>query len=89
MNSFLPDDYERPASSGGNYTKLMDGANKLRIMSAPLLGYQYWTKDNKPVRSPEPSKGIPEDARLDDGKFKAKFFWAMTIWNYASSSVQV
>jgi hypothetical protein len=90
MNTgFLPENYERPASSGGNYLKFVDGPNKVRILSAPLIGHLYWTKDNKPVRSPEAFKGVPDDARLDDGKFKSKFFWAMAVWNYATSAVQI
>jgi hypothetical protein len=88
MESFLPENYERPTSSG-NYLKFVDGANKVRILSAPLIGHLYWTKDNKPVRSPEPFIGTPEDARLDDGKFKPKFFWAMPVWNYRESRVQI
>lgn len=88
MNSFLPDNYERPTSSS-NYLKFEDGPNKVRILSAPLIGHQYWTKDNKPVRSPEPFKDTPADARLDEGKFKPKFFWALVVWNYAKSAVQI
>ena len=88
MNQFLPDNYERPTSSG-NYMKFTDGANKLRILSTPIIGHEYWTKDKKPVRSREPFQGVPEDAKLDEGKFKPKFFWAMAVWNYAAKAVQV
>jgi len=31
-----------------------------------------WTKDKKPVRSREPFQSVPEDAKLDEGKFKPK-----------------
>src|ERR1700731_3705061 len=48
MNPFLPENYERPVSSG-NYMKFADGPNKLRIMSAPIFGHEYWTKDKKPA----------------------------------------
>jgi len=89
MNSFFPEGYERPTTSGGNYMKFADGPNKVRIMSAPLIGNLYWTKDNKPVRSPDAFKGVPEDARLDDGKFKPKHFWALVVWNYAVNALQI
>lgn len=89
MNDFLPKDYKRPEGSAGNYTKLIDGANKLRILSAPVFGHLYWTTDNKPVRSKTPFDGIPSDARLDEGKFKPKFFWALAVYNYAAKAVQV
>ena len=88
MNSFLPDNYERPTSSG-NYMKYAEGAKKLRILSAPIIGHEYWTRDKKPVRSREPFQGVPEDAKLEDGKFKPKFFWALAVWNYAAKAVQV
>jgi hypothetical protein len=29
--------------------KFADGPNKLRIMSAPIFGHEYWTKDKKPA----------------------------------------
>jgi hypothetical protein len=89
MNSFLPNDYKRPEPAGGSYTKLADGANRLRIMSAPVFGHEYWTKDKKPVRSRTPFEAVPEDAKLDDGKFKPKFFWALVVWNYATGNLQV
>ena len=88
MNAFLPEDYERPESVG-NYMKLKDGTNKLRIMSAPVFGHEYWTKDKKPMRSRTPFEATPENAKLDDGKFKPKFFWALVVWNYATKSLQV
>ena len=58
-------------------------------MSQPVMGFEYWTGDNKPVRSKEPFKGVPEDARLDDGKFKPKHFWAFVVWNYKDTKLQI
>jgi hypothetical protein len=87
--SWLPTDYKRPEPQGGNYMKFQDGPNKVRVLSAPLIGYMYWTKDNKPVRQAQPFDGVPADARLDDGKFKPKHFWAFVVWNYASGALQI
>ena len=88
MTGFLPTDYKRPEATS-SYTKLSDGPNKLRILSAPIFGYSYWTTESKPIRSKTPFDGTPVDARLDDGKFKPKFFWALAVYNYAAKAVQV
>jgi hypothetical protein len=69
--------------------KFEDGKNKFRILSAPLMGFMYWTNDKKPVRQTEPFKGTPDDAKLEEGKFKPKHFWALVVWNYAESRVQI
>lgn len=45
--SRLPDNYEAPAIAS-NYTKLKEGDNKIRILTAPVIGYEYFTVENKP-----------------------------------------
>jgi hypothetical protein len=86
--SFLPPGYTAPKASG-NYFKLEKGENRFRILSSAIVGYLYWTTDNKPVRSREAFKSIPSDARIDDGKFKPKHFWAFLVWNYGEGRAQV
>jgi hypothetical protein len=49
-SGFLPEGYEVP-KSGGNYMKLKQGPNKFRILSAPIIGWEYWSEDRKPVRA--------------------------------------
>jgi len=89
MNNFFPANYKVPKPPS-DYMKLEDGANKFRFLSEPLLGYMYWTKDKKPVRQSEPFEGIPEDAQLnDEGKFRPKHFWAVVVWNFNESRVQI
>src|SRR4051794_4315927 len=87
MSEFLPTDYKRPETPSA-YMKLEDGQNKLRIMSAPLLGWLYWNNDNKPVRLRMDQKptGRPADMRDDD---KFKHFWALIVWNYKESRLQI
>ncbi len=88
MKTFLPEGYKVP-KTGGGYMKLQDGANKFRILSAPILGHEYWTEEpRKPVRSREPFKFIPNDADISNG-FKPKHFWAFIVWNYAEAAVQI
>ncbi len=81
-SGFLPEKYEVP-SSGGNYLKLREGANKIRILSSPVLGWVRWidTPDGRrPARSPFDQK--PSAAEL-------KHCWLLTIWDYQTSSVAV
>lgn len=75
-----------PESTGGNYYKLKDGANKFRVLSEPIQGYLYWTIDSKPVRLKEYPEVMPSNMREGD---KIKFFWAFTVWSYRDSKVQI
>lgn len=88
MDDFLPKNYEVP-SSEGNYMKLKIGENRFRVLSSAIIGYEYWTKDNKPVRSRTLWEEVPEDARLDDGNFRPKHFWAFLVYNYEAKKVQI
>jgi len=89
-DTFMPDGYEVPKSSGG-YMKFEDGENKILALSGIVTGYEYWNKDNKPVRSRTPWKTDPTDIKLDQNKkpTKVKHFWAFPVWNYNTKSVQL
>lgn len=83
-HAFLPEDYEPPVTSG-NYMKLQPGENRIRILSAPLLGWEDWTPEKKPVRfryDQKPSKPI-------DPTRPIKHFWAMIVWNYREEKIQI
>jgi hypothetical protein len=80
---FLPEDYEAPKTSG-YYMKLQDGENRLRILSRPVLGWEDW-KDKKPVRFKMNEK--PETPF--DPEKPIKHFWAMVVWNYNDSQIQI
>lgn len=82
MSNFLPDDYEAP-EGGGNFMKLQDGENKIRILSKPIVGWVDW-KEKKSFRFPMKNK--PEKP-LD--KNPIKHFWAFVVWNYATESIQI
>lgn len=84
MNAFLPQDYEAPSSSG-NYMKLQPGENKIRILSPPVLGWEDWTLEKKPVRFPYNQK----PAKPIDPERPVKHFWAMIVWNYREERVQI
>lgn len=81
--SFLPDNYQAPRSSN-YYMKLVEGENRIRIMSKPIFGWEDW-KDNKPVRFRMDSK----PAKSFDPKKPVKHFWAMVVFNYQEEQIQV
>lgn len=88
-DTFFPDEnYKVPTTS--NYMKFVEGKNKFRVLSSAIVGYEYWTKDNKPMRSAEPFEGVPEDIKTDkDGKYNINHFWAFIVWNYEAKRVQI
>lgn len=88
-NNFLPKDYSVPVA-GGNYMKFEKGDNVFRILSHAVVGYEYWTKDNKPVRLLKRPDIIPADMRPDMNKnYTFKHFWAFIVWNYKASAIQM
>lgn len=89
MNDFFPtNDYKIPETS--NYMKFSEGDNTFRVLSSAIVGYEYWTKANKPVRSKTPFDEVPEDAKLEkDGSFRVNHFWAFVVWNFDAKRVQI
>jgi len=79
-DAFLPDEYEIPKGPT-SYTRFDPGDHKLRILSAPLMGWVYW-KDKKPIRSQMNAR--PEPAPKD-----LKHFWAVIVWNYQTMQVEI
>lgn len=89
--AFLPANRVAPVrSTGGNYFKLQDGSNKIRVTSDAIVGYVYWSNQNKPVRSEE-HPGNPADIRIgDDGKAeRIRYFWAVTVWDYSTQNLSI
>jgi hypothetical protein len=87
-NSFLPDNYELPTSEGG-YLRFKQGENRFRIMSSPILGYEYWTEEDgnrKPNR-------VRMEEQVDISQVpnpeELKHFWAMVVWNYDANRLQI
>ena len=82
---FLPKNYEAPKTEG-NYFKFKKGANTFRILSPAIVGYEYWTADKKPIRSPEPWDERPDDMK-EGGT--VKYFMACVVYNYEAKKVQI
>jgi len=89
MDQFLPTDYEVPQGKG-NYMKFEEGENRFRILTSPILGYEYWNEDNKGNRKPI-RKRMNEDLIIKDIQEpdKIKHFWAMVVWNYQDKKIQI
>ncbi len=81
--------YELPVADS-QFMQLEDGDNTFRILSKPVMGYEYWTTENKPKRSKVNWDVTPADIRKDPkGKdTKVKHFWSFLVYNYATKSVQ-
>lgn len=86
MSDFFPtEDYKVPQTAS-NYMKFEEGLNRIRILSSAIVGYQYFTTENKPVRSREPFEDTPLD--IKPGR-TPKHFWAFVVWNYNEKKIQV
>lgn len=85
MTNFLPDNYSIPKSPS-DYMRFEEGLNSIRILSSAIVGYEYFTTENKPVRSREAFEEIPTDLKKDG---KVKPFWAFVVWNYQQHRVQI
>lgn len=85
MDGFLPEGYEVP-KTGGSYTKFVAGDNKFRFLSKPVMGYEYWNTEGKPVRLHEFPEMKPANMRAGD---VIKHFWAMKVWNYRTGALEV
>jgi len=85
-NKFFPDDgYKIPVTS--NYlNKIPEGETTFRVLSPAIVGYEYFSNDNKPVRSKLMFEEIPADMKSDS---RINHFWAFVIWNYGAERVQI
>ncbi len=81
--SFLPDDYQAPKASN-YYLKLVEGENKIRVMSKPIFGWIDW-KDNKPMRFRMDQKPL----KAVDPKKAIRHFWAFVVFNYNNEQIQI
>ncbi len=94
-DGFLPEGYS--PSNKGDFMKLAEGSNNIRVLSKPLIGKLYWVspegivrdrgrgeKGDKPFRVEYTSK-LPNGV-LD---FQTKEFWMMKVWDYKEKSVKI
>ena len=83
-NFFGSEDYKIPETS--NYMKFQEGENMFRALSSAIVGYEYFNKEKKPIRSKEAPDGIPSDIGVDS---KVKHFWAFVVYNETAKRIQI
>jgi hypothetical protein len=92
MNDFLPEGYETPEVPS-SYMDFEEGLNTFRILSSAVVGYQWWVTDGQEGRKPVRVRtltDVPEEVRQSfDDRRRARHFWAFTVYNYKTKTVQV
>jgi len=78
----------------GKYMKFKQGPNRLRILSEPIKGFEYWvtktTEDGEEKRTPirkRVNEKIPVGEIEMDNPVRA--FLAFVVWNYEDKAVQI
>lgn len=85
-NDFLPKDYSIPATT--SFMNFEQGDNKFRALSSAATGYEYWTKENKPIRSKLYPKETPNIQVDGEGKPRnVNHVWAFVVWDYKTKKV--
>lgn len=89
MNNFLPPDYKIP-NPKSNYMKFVPGINRFRILSNPIVGFEYWQEDNMGGKIPIRVK-TEDQINMDNiqDPNSIKHFWAMVVWNYNEERIQI
>jgi len=90
--SFLPKDYKVP-SGASRYLKLETGKNTIRIVSDPIIGYEYWTEEENGKKTPirvKTLKDVPQERVYStEQSEKPKHFWAMFVYSRELDSIQL
>jgi hypothetical protein len=82
---------------GGDYFKPEKGQNKILIVGEPVVGYEYWTQDDKPVRSREKFTETPnikvreveKDGVKSMKEDTQKFFWALPVYDFKDEAYKL
>ncbi len=83
-NDFFPsEDYKVPETS--NYMRFIEGENPFRVLSSAIVGFEYFTNENKPIRSREMFDTTPDIKKNG----VVKHFWAFVVYNYIAKKIQI
>ena len=92
MTDFLPKGYQTPEVPS-NFMTLEDGDNSFRLISSAIVGYEWWVENGVEGRRPvrvQTADEIPEEVRnASDDRHKARHFWAFTVYNYHTQTIQI
>lgn len=90
-DSFLGDDYIAPKKSS-DYLKLEIGDNTIRILSKPLIGWSFWSLENKPVRIAGLVKPTVDKNLIKQDQFgfqDTSHFWAVVVFDYKTNEIKI
>jgi hypothetical protein len=83
---------------GGGYKPAI-GQNKVLIVGDAVTGYEYWTNDDKPVRSKTkftetPNAKVRQVKNQKTGEMESKtdtqkFFWALPVYDFKDETFKV
>jgi hypothetical protein len=85
--SFFPEEVQTETPS--RYTKLGQGATKLRILGEPCFGYETWLEDEAGARKPKRFSLDQEYDQSEVGPDGVKQFMAVKVYNYNAKTIQV
>ena len=92
MTDFLREGYKTPEIHS-NYMEFEEGQNAFRILSSAIVGYEWWVDAEEGSRKPirvRTADEVPTDVKnATDKQSKAKHFWAFTVFNYKTKSIQI
>ena len=92
MNDFLPEGYQTPEIPS-NYMTLEEGENSFRVLSSAIIGYEWWMENGEEGRRPvrvRSADEIPDEVRqATDNRQRAKHFWAFSVYNYKTQTIQI
>jgi len=83
--SFLPTGYKEVE----DYMSFAPGANKLRILSSAIVGWEYWNDEDGKRKVYR--KRLEDDLIMSEIQEpeKVKKFWAFVVWNYRDEAIQI
>lgn len=93
MINLLPIGFQVEASGtsvGGEFLKMPENGKHILFyaLGKTVSGYEYWTADNKPVRSKERFTEMP-GVRVENGKpDRAKQFVCLVVWDCLGKAVR-
>lgn len=96
VDPFNPNsDYTVPKGDS-KYLKLEKGQTEFLPLSSPVLGFEYWNVDNKPVRlkeQPNNPANLPDIRATEDEngnvKYRVNHFWAFPVIDCGDGKVKI
>lgn len=84
---------------GGDFFKVEKGQNKILIVGEAVTGYEYWTNEDKPVRSITKFEATPDikkrqvknekTGQMEEKVDTQKFFWSMPVYDFKDQSFKL